>query len=182
MTHPEYYTIWNIVAVVLSLFHGIAISVIRFFRNIAIVFGLFAALEYTPLPSALAKSDQGHASFLATVNIEAKNSNPLYLLFSSILILSCELKRLHAAGVTHVTDELLFEDDRRTSNIVVNLGRILVRQFAGATKEGLALNAIPMTAVVSDMIRIGDDQKPHRKKARRRWFLLPFDSSANIAC
>ena len=182
VTHPEYYTIWNIVAVVLSLFHGIAISVIRFFRNIAIVFGLFAALEYTPLPSALAKSDQGHASFLATVNIEAKNSNPLYLLFSSILILSCELKRLHAAGVTHVTDELLFEDDRRTSNIVVNLGRILVRQFAGATKEGLALNAIPMTAVVSDMIRIGDDQKPHRKKARRRWFLLPFDSSANIAC
>jgi hypothetical protein len=134
---PQAYAVWHFVALVLGVFTGIMQSISRWGTAIALLTFSFASVEVSVMPSAFQWMDKAHVGFMCTVNAEAVNSNPLMLVFCSVLSLSRELRATAALKArepqasVHV-DELLLDQRQNVSAVVVNLVRLLGRRTAAA--------------------------------------------------
>lgn len=60
--------------------------------SLGLVSALFARLDHAIYPALFASMDKGHTGFMSVVAIEAKTGNPIYLMFSTLLLLEARLR------------------------------------------------------------------------------------------
>jgi hypothetical protein len=170
---PEMYAIWDFFAIIVGIFEGIRVSISRVITAIAMVIVLFAKLDVALYPPILQKSDKAHSNFLAIINTETKNNNPLYLMMCVIMLLSRELRRLKACGLTKVSVETLFEGERSLSACVINLARIYGRFLCGAREDArLGLDQPATASDLLDLELIGDSRTRRWNKMKLKFRLL----------
>jgi hypothetical protein len=171
IVRPELYSIWHFVGLILGVFTGLIRSVARWILALVFVTFLYARLDYAIYPKSFTFLDKSHQGFVSVVVVEAKNSNALYLLFSSLLILRNELRRLASKGVQEVVvDDKLFGRSRVLSSGIINMCRILLRRQVGAD---LDLRVPPPNTTLS-IFELSTDNRQlflRKERVRHRFFL-----------
>ena len=163
---PEMYALWDFFAIIIGVFEGIRISITRFVTAVVVIIILFAKLDVSLYPAMLQNKDKGHSNFIAIINTETKNNNPIYLCMCTILLLARELRRNKAAGQTKVSVTSLFEGERNLSAAIINLARIYGRFLCGSrTDDELGLHMPATTKDLIDLELIDD-------KRARRWNII----------
>lgn len=133
---PEFYSIWHFAGLILGIFSGLVKSAIRWATCLGLVSALFARLDQAIYPALFASLDRGHTGFQSVIAVEAKNGNPLYILFSTILLMNANMYRIakersDAMGSLRLAvDDTLFADDACLASSIKNCARILVRRLA----------------------------------------------------
>lgn len=137
---PELYSIWHFVGLILGVFTGLAKTGVRFLLGIGLFSALFARLDICVYPAFLSWMDVGHTGFYQMVVADAKNTNPVGLCFSMLLLV--EQRLLHLAeeanregdtdkSVTIPVDSFDYGLlHRSTSAVITNMSRSYLRVLA----------------------------------------------------
>ena len=182
IVRPELYSIWHLVGLFLGVFSSLITSITRWGMSVGFTTLLFARLDYCIFPPAFSFMDATHNGFLSMVTANAKNSNPIAMMFASILITEQELRRQWRSrrcdnnddDKNFAVDDKLFADKPLMAPSVKNIARIYVRHLSG---NPVALTARP-TVDVFNLKRFADDEREASKTRTRvanrfwLWFLL----------
>ena len=131
VVRPEFYSIWHFVGLILGIFTSLMKSVVRWVTALGFVTLLFARLDIAIFPAVFASSDAAHNGFRSIVILEAKNGNPLYLMFATLLILHNRLQTLADMGESTVEIDSFLDSERGLSSVVRNMARIYLRSVTG---------------------------------------------------
>jgi hypothetical protein len=191
VVRPELYAIWHFAGLILGVFTGIVKSVVRWIMAIGLVSGFFARLDMSVLPADFSRLDEAHRGFLGMVLVEAKNGNPIVLVFMSILSLSAELQRMATSDASQyvsfadqtrkyaAVDDLFRNRGPSLSATVRNLAQLLLRLQLGEQPKTVSLSTAPPTVV--DLLPFTDRASYLRRcRVRQRfwlWWLLHANPS-----